>query len=82
MGGNDEGAKGADDGVLAFQDVDQGVEGVVVNGFDGHGRGKGMVAALASQDRHLEACIYEAGKNGGAEVASCLCFVSLRLRAC
>ena len=54
---------------MAFEGIGEGLEGVVVDGDDGHGGGKAVRAALSSQDCDFEASLQNLIEDGWAEVA-------------
>lgn len=66
-------AEGGDDGVLSFESVGEGIQGVVVDRSGGDGRGKGVAAALASENGDCEASVDKFGEDGWANIASGLC---------
>jgi len=70
LSGDGGGGEGGDDGLLAFEGVGEGVEGVVVNRDGGDGGGEVVGAALASEDGNFEASGEELLQDGWAEVAS------------
>lgn len=61
---------------MAFEGIGEGLEGVVVDVDDGHGGGKAVSAALASQDCDFEASVQYFFEDGWAEVA---CGLTLRV---
>ena len=72
LGGDGGRAESRDDGVLAFESIGEGVEGVVVDCDRGDGGGQGVVAALASEDGDFEAGVDESGENSWAKIAGSL----------